>query len=64
MIGWGTPAEVALYVARPVRTIRNWARDGLIPSACDPATRTLMVHAGEARKVADRRATRRRNLAA
>lgn len=58
MIGWGTPAEVALYVGRPVKTIRNWAARGEIPSACVDGR--IVVHAATARQYA---ATRRRATA-
>lgn len=60
MTGWGTPAEVAIYVGRPVRTIRNWAASGVIPSACDPETGALIVHAGATRRHAEQRQMRKR----
>ena len=60
MSGWATPEHVALYVGRPVKTIRNWATLGLIPSACDPQTGRIVVHAASARRHAETRQTRRR----
>ena len=58
MIGWGTITQVALYTGRPARTIRDWARRGLIPSACDRSTGALMVEARAADEQAQTRQTR------
>jgi hypothetical protein len=60
--GWATPEQVAAYVHRPVRTIRNWAAQGLIPSACDAETGRLIVHAASARQHAETRPMRNRLL--
>lgn len=59
MIGWGTPEQVALYVGRPARTIRNWAARGVVPSQKHPETGQIMVHAASARKHADTRKRRK-----
>lgn len=60
MIGWGTVTQIALYTGRPARTIRDWARRGLIPSACDRRTKALMVEARAAREQAQTRQMRAR----
>lgn len=60
MIGWGTVADIALYVARPARTIRNWAAQGTIPSQKHPETGQILVHAASARQHADTRERRKR----
>jgi hypothetical protein len=57
VIGWAPPHVVALYVGRPVKTIRNWADRGEIPSACFDGR--IVVHAGSARQYAETRRTRR-----
>lgn len=58
MKGWGTPEQIALYVHRPAQTVRTWAKRGIIPSACDPQTHRLVVHAASARHIADTRQSR------
>lgn len=62
MTGWATPEQIAAYVHRPARTIRNWAAQGLIPSACEAETGRLIVHAASARRHAETRPTRNRLL--
>lgn len=63
MSGWGTPREIALYVGRPIRTVRNWATAGHVPAACDIRTRRLVVHAAQTRLYAEQTGTRRRRAA-
>lgn len=55
MKGYGTVHEVALYVGRPVKTIRNWGIRNEIPTL-KVGTVTL-YHAASARRLAE---TRRR----
>lgn len=63
MSGWGTPPEIALYIGRPLKTVRNWGAAGVVPIACRLADRALVIHAESARRHSDTRATRRRGLA-
>lgn len=64
MTGWGTMTEVALYVGRPLRTVRNWAARGQIPAACRASDGMLIVHAASARQLSESKTTRPRRLAA
>lgn len=54
MKGWGTPPEIALYVSRPLNVVRQWAKRGRVPTACD-TTRAgaLVIEAAAARRYAD-----------
>jgi len=40
---WGLPEHVAATVARPVATVRRWAATGRVGSACEVATRRLVL---------------------
>ena len=60
MIGWGTPPEIALYVGRPLNTVRKWAATGTIPTACRVGDHALLVHAESARRHSERSKTRKR----
>lgn len=57
MIGWAPPHIIALYVGRPVKTIRTWAYRGDIPTACDPQGH-IIIHAATARLYSETRRTR------
>jgi hypothetical protein len=58
MKGYGTLHEVALYVGRPVTTIRNWARANDIPTL--RVGNVTLYHAASARRLAETR--QRRNV--
>lgn len=58
MIGWGTPHQIALYVGRPVRTIRTWMQRGKVDVACDLETKQQVVNAASARRHAESRDNR------
>lgn len=62
MTGWGTPPEIALYTGRPLKTIRNWATSGAIPSACRVSDGALVIHAESARRHSDACGRRNRRL--
>ncbi len=64
MKGWGTPPEIALYVGRPLKTVRNWASLGHIPVACRRRDKALVIHAESARRHSEQRASRKRGLRA
>lgn len=57
MKGYGTLHEIALYVGRPVTTIRNWGRLGHIATL--RVGNTTLYHAASARKYAATRQRRR-----
>lgn len=57
MNGYGTLHEVALYVGRPVTTVRNWARQGLIPTLT--VGRKVLYHAATTRRLAQERQRRK-----
>lgn len=57
MTGYGTLHQVALYVGRPVTTVRNWGRAGLIPTL-RVGDQTL-YHAATARRLAETRQRRK-----
>lgn len=50
---WVTPQLVSALVARPERTILNWAAKGLIASMRDPETGRLLVNYPAAKATAD-----------
>lgn len=58
MKGYGTLHEVALYVGRPVTTIRNWGRLNQIPIL--RVGKVTLYHAASARRLAETR--QRRNV--
>lgn len=62
MKGWGTPPEVALYVGRPLKTVRNWGSTGVVPVACRLSDHALVIHAESARRHSETRALRNRGL--
>lgn len=62
MNGWGTPPQIALYVGRPVKTVRNWATNGTVPTACRLDDKALVVHAESARRHAETTTSRNRGL--
>lgn len=62
MKGWGTPPEIALYVSRPLKTVRNWATATVIPVACRISDRALVIHAESARRHSEQRKRRNRGL--
>jgi hypothetical protein len=54
--GYGTLHEIALYVGRPVTTIRNWGRRHEIPTL--RVGNVLLYHAASARRLAETRQSR------
>ena len=42
---WVSPMVAAALVARPVATVRDWAKDGRVMVACDLASRKIVVYA-------------------
>ena len=66
MIGWGTPPQIALYVDRPLNTVRKWAMTNAVPTACRLSDHVLVLHAPSAQQRANestRRKDRRRRVA-
>lgn len=55
--GYGTLHQVALYVGRPVTTIRNWGRRNLIPTL--RVGNETLYHAASARRLAETRGKRK-----
>lgn len=62
MNGWGTPPEVALYIGRPLKTVRNWGSSMAVPTACRLSDKALVIHAESARRHSDERGVRNRGL--
>ena len=58
MSGWATPRIIAAYVHRPEATIRQWAKNLDVPTACDLRTRKLIVHVASAGALARERGER------
>lgn len=62
MTGWGTPPEIALYIGRPLKTVRNWGAAGIVPIACRLTDGALVIHAESARRHSEARMLRKRGL--
>jgi len=58
MNGYGTLHEIALYVGRPVKTVRNWAIRGEIPTLQIGIKGPRLYHAATARRLAETREDR------
>lgn len=64
MKGYGTAHEIALYVNRPVKTIRTWGHQNLIPTLKIGQNGVTLYHAATARRLAEERPRRHRRRSA
>lgn len=62
MTGWGTPPQIALYLGRSLKTVRNWGNVGAVPMACRMSDHALVIHAESARRHAETTTQRNRGL--
>jgi hypothetical protein len=51
---WITPSLAPYTCGRPEATVRDWMRRGMLPTACDLATRKLVVNALDVMVLAER----------